>query len=119
MSAIGPKRTRRSATAAAASEAKAAAPLPEEIIVTRVFSGRPGCSIATAYARAATDPTAPAPAPYPVQRGLTQAMRDVGIKENDIECIQAWTGQSASLAKARPAGDVVRQLWEDALALLR
>jgi nitronate monooxygenase len=93
--------------------------LPEETIVTRAFSGRPGRSIATAYARAATDPDAPAPAPYPVQRGLTQAMRDVGIKENDIERIQAWTGQSASLAKAKPAGDVVRQLWEDALALLR
>jgi nitronate monooxygenase len=43
----------------------------------------------------------------------------VGIKENDIECIQAWTGQSASLAKAKPPDDVVRQLWEDALALLR
>jgi nitronate monooxygenase len=93
--------------------------LPEETIVTRAFSGRPGRSIATAYARAATDPAAPAPAPYPVQRGLTQAMRDVGIRENDIERIQAWTGQSANLAKAKPAGDVVRQLWEDALALLR
>ena len=93
--------------------------LPEETIVTRAFSGRPGRSIATAYARAAADPTAPVPAPYPVQRGLTQAMRDAAVKDNDIERIQAWAGQSASLAKANAAGDVVRQIWEDTQALLR
>ena len=93
--------------------------LPEETIVTRAFSGRAGRSIATAYARAAADPAAPAPAPYPVQRGLTQAMRDAAVRENDIDRIQAWAGQSASLAKADAAGDVVRRIWEDAQALLR
>ena len=93
--------------------------LPEETMVTRAFSGRPGRSIATAYARAAADPATPVPAPYPVQRGLTQAMRDAAIKENDIDRIQAWAGQSAGMATANAAGDVVRRLWEDAQALLR
>ena len=93
--------------------------LPEETIITRAFSGRSGRSIANAYARAAADATAPTPAPYPVQRGLTQAMRDTAVKENDIERIQAWAGQSASLSKADAAGDVVRQIWEDAQVLLR
>jgi nitronate monooxygenase len=65
------------------------------------------------------DPAAPDSAPYPVQRGLTQAMRDAASKSNDIERIQAWTGQSASMARADTAGDVVRRLWEDARALLR
>jgi nitronate monooxygenase len=63
-------------------------------------------------------PTAPAPAPYPVQRGLTQAMRDKGIKDNDVNRMQAWAGQSARLARDEPAGEVVRRLWEEAQALL-
>ena len=93
---------------------------PEQTLVTRAFSGRPGRSVATAYARAATTaPDAPPPAPYPVQRALTQAMRDAGTKDNDIDRIQAWAGQSARLAMAKPAADVVRELWSGAQALLR
>ncbi len=92
--------------------------LPEETLVTRAFSGRPGRSVANAYARAATAPDAPAPAPYPVQRGLTQAMRDAAVKTDDIDRMQAWAGQSARLAPARPAGDVVGELWDGAQALL-
>jgi nitronate monooxygenase len=92
---------------------------PEETMVSRVFSGRPGRSIATAYARAATAPDAPLPAPYPVQRGLTQAMRDTGVKENDVDRIQAWAGQSAAMAQPEAAGEVVRRLWQSAQALLR
>jgi nitronate monooxygenase len=81
-------------------------------------SGRPGRGIATAYVRAATAPTAPPPVPYPVQRGLTQAMRDAAVKRNDIERIQAWAGQSAGITRTEPAGEVVRRLWEEAEALL-
>jgi nitronate monooxygenase len=46
-------------------------------------------------------------------------MRDAAVKENDIERIQAWAGQSASLTKPIPAGEVVHRLWEEAQALLR
>lgn len=93
--------------------------LPEQTMVTRAFSGRPGRSIATAYARAAAAPDAPAPAPYPVQRGLTQAMRDAATKSNDIDRLQAWAGQAGRLAMDRPAGEVVDALWSGARALLR
>jgi nitronate monooxygenase len=93
--------------------------LPEDTTVTRWFSGRPGRSIATAYVRATADSEAPPPAPYPVQRGLTQAMREVGIKDNDIDRIQAWCGQSAALAKPEAAGAIVRRLWDEAQGLLR
>lgn len=92
---------------------------PEGTLVTRAFSGRAGRSIATRYARAAAGPGAPPPAPYPVQRGLTQAMRDLGSRTNDIERIQAWAGQSAAMARAAPAAEIVADLWDGACEILR
>lgn len=92
---------------------------PEDTMLTRAFSGRAGRTIATAYARAAADPASPAPAPYPVQRALTQAMRDTGTRTNDLDRIQAWAGQSARLASAKPAAEIVTDLWDGAVALLR
>jgi len=91
---------------------------PEDTIGTRAFSGRLGRSIRTSYAAAASSPDAPAPAPYPVQRGLTQAMRDQGARDNDIDRMQAWAGQSAGLARDEPAADIVAGLWRDATDLL-
>jgi nitronate monooxygenase len=91
---------------------------PEDTMITRAFSGRPGRSLATAYVQAAAAPTAPPPAPYPVQRGLTQAMRDAAVRENDIDRLQAWAGQSAGLARSEPAGAVVRRIWEETNAIL-
>jgi nitronate monooxygenase len=92
---------------------------PEETLITHAFSGRPGRSIATAYARAANAPDAPRPAPYPVQRALTQPMRDAAAKANDVDRMQAWSGQSGGLASARPASEVARDLWENAREMLR
>lgn len=91
---------------------------PEDTMLTRAFSGRPGRSIATAYVRAASASDAPQPAPYPVQRGLTQALRDSGVETNDIDRLQAWAGQSAALAPSRPAGEIVTHLWDGARELL-
>jgi nitronate monooxygenase len=91
---------------------------PEDTMVSRVFSGRAGRSIATDYALAATSPEAPHPAPYPVQRGLTAAMRAEGQKNGDIHRMQPWAGQSAALAKAEAAADLTRRLWDDAQAVL-
>ena len=92
---------------------------PEDTLVTRAFSGRPGRSVANAYALAATAPDAPTAAPYPVQRALTQAMRDEATKAGDIGRMQAWAGQSARLAQPVPAGGLARALWQAASGMLR
>ncbi len=91
---------------------------PEATMPTRAFSGRLGRAIATDYVRAAATSGASAPAPYPVQRALTAAMRDAAGKSRDLDRLQAWAGQAAALARAEPAGELVLCLWQEAEALL-
>ncbi|MGN6389695.1 MAG: NAD(P)H-dependent flavin oxidoreductase [Burkholderiaceae bacterium] len=85
---------------------------PENTMLTRAFSGRAGRSLATDYVRAAAD--GPVPAPYPVQRGLTAAMRQAAVQGGDVQRMQAWAGQSAALARDEPATGLTQALWDDA-----
>lgn len=91
---------------------------PEGTRLTRAYSGRWGRSLATQYVHDAAAPDAPEPAPYPVQRGLTAAMRKAAEAAGDLQHLQAWAGQAAGLAQARPAAEVVQGLWRGATELL-
>jgi nitronate monooxygenase len=87
-------------------------------MATRAFTGRLARAIVNDYTRAAAHPDAPQHAPYPVQRGLTTNMRELGQKAQDINRMQAWAGQAGGFARAEPAGDFLRRLWDEAQELL-
>jgi len=91
---------------------------PEGTTLTRAFSGRAGRSIATEYVRAAAGPDAPPAAPYPIQRGVTAAMREAAQRTGDVQRMQAWAGQSAAMARDEPAAKVLEYLWQGAQPLI-
>lgn len=91
---------------------------PEAAIITRAYSGRPARTITNSYVAAAGQVEAPRPAPYPVQRGLTAAMRSAAVEEGATDRMQMWAGQSAALAAKGPAGTLVQSWWTDALGLI-
>ena len=91
---------------------------PEQTMPTRALTGRLARAIATDFVKAAALADAPPPAPYPVQRGLTTAMKEAGAKANDYHRMQVWAGQAAAMAKPVPAADLLSEIWRDAQALL-
>jgi len=91
---------------------------PEDTRLTNAFTGRYARCVGNDYVKAAMSPEAPSPAPYPVQRLLTTNMRKAALSEGDPARMMAWSGQSARLARAEPAGTVLSSIWSEARALL-
>jgi len=91
---------------------------PEGTTTTRALTGRLARAVTTDFVRAAASPNAPPAAPYPVQRGLTAAMKAAGAAANDPHRMQLWAGQSAAMAKPIAAGALVREMWDKARKLL-
>jgi nitronate monooxygenase len=92
--------------------------LPENAVLSRVFTGRPHRTLVNDYLKAATAPGAPEPARYPYQSRFARGMRLEATKEDDFSRLASYAGQSAGLARAIPAEELFSQLWQEATALL-
>ena len=80
--------------------------------ITRAFSGRRARGIVNRFLVEHSDEAPPA---YPAVHYLTAPMRAQARKTGDAELLNLWAGQAHELASEVPAGDLVRQLHEDAL----
>ncbi len=88
--------------------------LPEDTVQTRAFSGRLARAVRSAWTEAVGDDALP----YPLQRNATAPLREAAAQAGDAGHMQIWAGQAASLARAEPAGEIVRRMWDDARAIL-
>lgn len=89
---------------------------PEDTVTTRAYTGRLARAAPTPFLAAWTTPDAPRPAPFPDQLGLVTRWRKGN--PDGLDKANHWAGQSAALATADPAGEIVTRMWRDAKALL-
>ncbi len=77
--------------------------------VTRVFSGRHARGIRNGMMTDLEKVAQELP-PFPVTNALTRGIRGAAGKAGDAEGLSLWAGQGAPLARAMPAGDLLRAL---------
>ena len=79
--------------------------------ITRAFSGRAARGIRNRMTAAFATVEA---APFPQQQRLTATLRAAAAKAGNTGIMQLWAGQGAPLARALPAGELVRRLAAEA-----
>jgi nitronate monooxygenase len=85
-------------------------------VLTRVFSGRTARGVPNAFLESLTPSESDIPE-YPIQNWLTQPLRRAAAAAHDTERLSLWSGQSALLAKARPAATLVSALVAETTAI--
>ncbi len=91
---------------------------PQATVLTRAFTGRWARAIGNDFTRSFAVAGAPQPAAHPLQRHLTQPLKDTAKRTGDETRMQLWAGQSAALATTADAGSITRKIWRDAQVLL-
>jgi nitronate monooxygenase len=86
-------------------------------VLTNVFTGRPARSVVN---RAITElgPMSNRVPPFPVAATALATLRAVAEQRGSSDFTALWSGQAAALAKAVPAGQLVRELIEETERLL-
>jgi nitronate monooxygenase len=57
--------------------------------------------------------------PYPVQHYLTSDIRKAAAEQGKPDMTSMWAGQAYSMSKSCRAEDFTKQLWEEALGVIR
>jgi nitronate monooxygenase len=103
-------------------EAATSSPLREALAgdaptaVTRAFTGRSGRGVVNRFMR---DHGEAAPSAYPEVHHLTAPLRAAARERGDPDTINLWAGQAYPLAREVGAGELVRQLAEEARQALQ
>jgi nitronate monooxygenase len=84
-------------------------------VITRAFSGRPARGLRNGFI-AALEGKEDAILPFPLQNALTRPMRTAAAKRGATEFLSLWAGRGVTRARIRPAGELVRNLAEEASA---
>src|SRR3954469_9730617 len=83
--------------------------------LTRAFTGRAARGVVNPFMREHGEA---APSAYPEVHHLTAPIRAAARERGDSEAINLWAGQAYPLAKSVPAGQLVRELGDEARAIL-
>lgn len=93
----------------------------DETQVTRVYSGKAARGIVTEFMRevqADVDAGRSIPS-YPIQHVLTRDIRQAAAKARNAEYMSLWAGQGVGQATDRPAAEIVRQIAEQAVEVMK
>jgi nitronate monooxygenase len=85
---------------------------------TRAFSGRPARGVINRMMMELATVEVDVP-PYPIQNKLTQELRAAANSQGRAEFLSLWAGQAVGLARAEPAGAIVRRLAAELESLLQ
>jgi nitronate monooxygenase len=83
--------------------------------LTRAFTGRTARGVVNSFMREQGDA---APSAYPEVHHLTAPIRAAARERGDPDPINLWAGQAYPLARAVPAGQLVRELGQEAREIL-
>lgn len=80
-------------------------------VVTRAFSGRPARGLSNLFHR---EFNRYAPAAYPEVNAMTGPLREAAMHAANADMTNVWAGAGFRSARADPAADVIKRLWDEA-----
>ena len=84
----------------------------DNTVLTKVFSGKMARGIRNKFIVSMED-VENSCLDYPIQNAMTKPMRQVANKQNNIEFMSLWAGQSACFCEAISASDLVKRITMD------